>query len=60
MTGDYLNNKQAAAYTGFSAKTLYREFLAGRLRMRKMRSLTIWERSELDRWLRELPERKSA
>jgi excisionase family DNA binding protein len=58
--GDLLSTNEAASYLDVSRATIYREFNAGRLAMRKMRGRTRWHRAELDRWLRELPERRTA
>lgn len=43
---DLLSTKEAAAYTGFSRDTLYREAKVGHLVYVKMRSRTLWKRSE--------------
>jgi excisionase family DNA binding protein len=57
---DLLDSKEAAGYLEVSRMTLYREWKQGRLHMVKMRSRTRWRRGELDRWLRDLPERRTA
>ena len=61
MSGDdLLDTEEAAEYVDVSKATLYREWKQGRLHMVKMRSRTRWRRGELDRWLRDLPERRTA
>ena len=57
---DLLDSKEASEYADVSRATLYREWRAGHLHMTKMRSRTRWRRGELDRWLRDLPERRTA
>lgn len=57
MSDERLSSQQAADYVGVSIRTLYREAARGRLTYRKLGGQTVWLRSELDRYLRSLPER---
>ena len=57
---ELLDTEEAATYLDVSRATLYREWRSGRLAMTKVRSRTRWRRSELDRWIRDLPERRTA